>query len=372
MPPADAAPGGLARPRRGELLVARDPSRARPSARDSRAGAVVHGVARVVACVAQDFIDILEEHRSNCERQGKYVEAEIARARLDELRLHEETRRKEAMRSRQLAERLGVEEAHMLEFQQFNLLWDKKMAEYEENAAKLILAMKERHAAELRDFQQRLIAKASIPRHSKEYLNLRKIQEVLARQKNYVEAAKIKEKADELVRSGLALEKNEEEDEEEGEEEDDVEEEKETEDEEEGRGSRSGEREGGERNDARASECLAHPLARRLIHAFARSRSQMAYEEEKWLNQRQADMYQKEMRFKQKLKVELLALKKRIEQGKGEQKRQRQVMLERLLQRYQNVKRELEQQQRLERVRAEKILAGRKAGGGATGGASGP
>jgi len=63
----------------------------------------------------------------------------------------------------------------MLEFQQFNLLWDKKMAEYEENAAKLILAMKERHAAELRDFQQRLIAKATVPRHSKEYLNLRKI-----------------------------------------------------------------------------------------------------------------------------------------------------------------------------------------------------
>ena len=35
------------------------------------------------------------------------------------------------MRSRQIAERLGVEEAHMLEFQQFNLIWDKKMTDYE-------------------------------------------------------------------------------------------------------------------------------------------------------------------------------------------------------------------------------------------------
>ena len=25
----------------------------------------------------QDFLQILEEHRKNCERQGKYVEAEI-------------------------------------------------------------------------------------------------------------------------------------------------------------------------------------------------------------------------------------------------------------------------------------------------------
>lgn len=129
----------------------------------------------------QDFINILEEHRRNCEKLGKYTEAEIARKRLDELRVHEENRRREALRARQLAERLGIEEAHMLEFQQFNLLWDKKMAEYEENAAKLILAMKERHAAELRDFQQRLIAKGSIPRHSREYLELRKIQETLAK-----------------------------------------------------------------------------------------------------------------------------------------------------------------------------------------------
>ena len=50
------------------------------------------------------------------------MEAEIAKNRLEELKLHEERRRKEAMRSRQLAERLGVEEAHMLEYQQFNMV----------------------------------------------------------------------------------------------------------------------------------------------------------------------------------------------------------------------------------------------------------
>ena len=71
----------------------------------------------------QDFLEILEEHRKNCERQGKYAEADIARARLEELSKHEENRRKEALRSRQISERLGVEEAHMLEFQQFNVSW---------------------------------------------------------------------------------------------------------------------------------------------------------------------------------------------------------------------------------------------------------
>ena len=90
----------------------------------------------------------------------------------------------EAMRSRQIAERLGVEEAHMLEFQQFNLVWDKKMAEYERHAAELERSMKERHGAELAEFQRKMIASIqNKPKFSKELLNLRKIQETLAKHK---------------------------------------------------------------------------------------------------------------------------------------------------------------------------------------------
>ena len=70
---------------------------------------------------------ILEEHKRNCERAGKYIEADIAKKRLEELRQHEENRRDESLRSRQVAQRLGIEEAHMLEFQQFNAMWDRTM-----------------------------------------------------------------------------------------------------------------------------------------------------------------------------------------------------------------------------------------------------
>lgn len=49
------------------------------------------------------------------------------------------------MRSRQLAERLGVEEAHMLEYQQFNMDWDRKMGEFENHANDLVDAMRQRH-----------------------------------------------------------------------------------------------------------------------------------------------------------------------------------------------------------------------------------
>jgi hypothetical protein len=228
----------------------------------------------------QDFLDILEEHRKNCERQGKYVEAEIAKNRLDELKLHEENRRREAMRSRQIAERLGVEEAHMLEFQQFNQIWDKKMAEYELHAEELIEAMKDRHSSELREFQRKLMAKQIRPKFSKDLLNLRKIQDTLAKQKDYAEAHKMKLKGD-------ALE---------------------------------------------------------------------AWELEKWHSQRQQDLLGREAKFKVAKPSELLALQKRIQTGREEQKKQRHLDLERLLQRYQNVKAELDAQQTLERIRMEKFV----------------
>lgn len=47
----------------------------------------------------QDFLEILEEHRKNCEKQGKYVEADIAKNRLEELKLHEENRRRVCLAS---------------------------------------------------------------------------------------------------------------------------------------------------------------------------------------------------------------------------------------------------------------------------------
>ena len=43
--------------------------------------------------------------------------------------------------------------------------------------------MKERHAAELRDYQRQLMGKQTRPKFSKDLLNLRKIQDTLAKQK---------------------------------------------------------------------------------------------------------------------------------------------------------------------------------------------
>ena len=46
--------------------------------------------------ISEDFLQILNEHRKNCEREGKLEQATLARKRLKELRIFEEQKRKEA------------------------------------------------------------------------------------------------------------------------------------------------------------------------------------------------------------------------------------------------------------------------------------
>ncbi len=86
----------------------------------------------------------------------------------------------------------------MLEFQQFNHVWDSKMGQYEDHAQQLLNQLAMKHKDQLITFQQALISKPEKARFSRELFNLRKIQDTLAKQKNYTEAHKIKLKADSL------------------------------------------------------------------------------------------------------------------------------------------------------------------------------
>jgi len=231
------------------------------------------------ASAVHDFLIILEEHRKNCEKAGKYIEADVAKKRLEELRQHEENRRQEGLRSRQIAQRLGVEEAHMLEFQQFNAAWDRKTKEYEERASELLEAMRQRHLLDVQDFKRKAASEPQrSPKFSKELLDLRRIEVTLAKQGEYVEAQKVKVHADSLE----------------------------------------------------------------------------AAERERMQAEREQHVSVLEVKFIQKQEQEVNALRQRIQAGAEEQRKARQVDLERLLQRYHNVKAELEAQQNVERLRQRK------------------
>lgn len=146
-----------------------------------------------------EYIKILADYRCCCERKGNYKEAELVHHVLKQLRLEEENRHVSALTQQQESERQGLEEAHMLEFQNFNRIWNEKIDAFEEHQLDCEAAMLERHSLELAEFHAEMSAEPlKRPKFSKDLLNLRKIQETLAKQKNYAEAHKMKLKADKL------------------------------------------------------------------------------------------------------------------------------------------------------------------------------
>jgi hypothetical protein len=114
------------------------------------------------------------------------------------LKAHEEKRQEDAMRARHISDMLEIERAHMTEFQSFNMIWNKKIQDYESQCEKTIAIMKSRHEDELKEYQQQISTRQRKPKFSTELLNYRKIEEHLVKSKDYAEAHKTKQKADEL------------------------------------------------------------------------------------------------------------------------------------------------------------------------------
>lgn len=147
-----------------------------------------------------EFLRILEEYRIKCEDEGNYLEAGRANAQVETLRRQEVKRQQKAIRARQINERTEVQIAHNMQYTDFNAAWDKYMEEYDNMAQMYIQQMTERHAVNLLEFQRGLQKEMTTkpPKWSRELLEWRRRQHILARQKNYAEAQKIKKIADSL------------------------------------------------------------------------------------------------------------------------------------------------------------------------------
>ena len=78
----------------------------------------------------EEFIEILLEHQKECEINGKYVEAEMAKNRIAELKLNQKHKLMDELNMRQQNDALELEETHILEFNQFNQNWDSRMNEF--------------------------------------------------------------------------------------------------------------------------------------------------------------------------------------------------------------------------------------------------
>ncbi|EGR28522.1 hypothetical protein IMG5_173780 [Ichthyophthirius multifiliis] len=143
----------------------------------------------------EEYMEVLLEHQKNCEKSGKYVEAELAKRRLQELKLEFERRSKDETKQRHLNEKQEIEKAHLNEYNEFNEFWDRKMLEFNQEAEKVEKETIERHQEEMNKFQEEIEQQITQkPKDTPELLHLRKMEEQLAKQQEYMEAHQIQQR----------------------------------------------------------------------------------------------------------------------------------------------------------------------------------
>lgn len=146
------------------------------------------------------FLHILEEYRISCDAKGNYLEAQRAKKQLDTLAENEVKRQIHAIHARQANEKIKMHIAHKEQFKAFNTKWDNYLTEFDETSRSYVEKMMEHHTRKLKKFQEKLHQEmlSKPPKWSRELLEWRKRQHILAKQKNYSEAQKIKAISDAL------------------------------------------------------------------------------------------------------------------------------------------------------------------------------
>ena len=120
----------------------------------------------------------------------------MAKNRIEELRTQDFQRRRDELIYNQTKEREEVEQAHIMEYQEFNKNWDDTLAQIEMQDQQAIQGLEERHVRELEQNRQELEQKLPMTfKQSAELLNLRTIEQQLARQKQYADAHQVQVKA---------------------------------------------------------------------------------------------------------------------------------------------------------------------------------
>ncbi|CDW87163.1 UNKNOWN [Stylonychia lemnae] len=229
----------------------------------------------------EDYLQVLEEHRRNCEKEGNFVEAEMAKSRIEEMKVQEAQRQLEQLVLKHQQEKAELEDQHQREYDQFNQEWDQRMSQKDQEHQLMLQQLDEQHQRDLEknriDLDQKIPA---IFKPSSELLNLKKIQDQLAKQKEYGEAHKVQQKIIELSKE----------------------------------------------------------------------------EEEKYSQVRQKKIVAAETLMIQKQQQQMNALRKKCDNSMSEDRKLREQQHEKMLQKYSNVKREIESQQSLERIKLEKLF----------------
>ena len=132
----------------------------------------------------EDFIKVLQEHMTKCEVEGQYVEAEMAKNRISELKIKDYENKKAELEFNQTQQRVECEEAHKKQYAEFNAQWDQDLLQTQQEDAQALGELEDKHTRELQQLKNDLENKLPLTfKFSPQLLNLQRVQASHAKQK---------------------------------------------------------------------------------------------------------------------------------------------------------------------------------------------
>ena len=91
---------------------------------------------------------------NKCEKEGKFVEAEIAKQRIEQLKTVEDKQMYDEVKKRHAEERAALENSQKQELNEFNLKMDQELYSLSNKCQELQKEMNERHEEEIGDIAE--------------------------------------------------------------------------------------------------------------------------------------------------------------------------------------------------------------------------
>lgn len=144
-----------------------------------------------------EFCEALKRYQVHCEKKGDYIEAEKAMNQLQRLTKRIKKEENKVVQGRKERKMQLLKHQQQLQLVEFNEAWSKFFREYDELSEKHLNHMKQTHELEIKDLKRDFKQKAKKEQiSSKELIEWRRRQELVAKTKNYIEAEKLKKVAD--------------------------------------------------------------------------------------------------------------------------------------------------------------------------------
>ena len=100
----------------------------------------------------QEYIELMQEHQMNCVKIGNFIEAELAKQRVIQLKKIQEKKQYDEAKKRQKVDKKNFSNLKEKEIKEFKIEFENKYVEEMEKLDNLLNDLRKKHEQELKDY----------------------------------------------------------------------------------------------------------------------------------------------------------------------------------------------------------------------------